>query len=211
MLDATAITDPEDYTAEDFRDKGLVIPPLQEGHPASVREAFRDREVFRHSFPASALEEATYDALLAVKVAGRVNRAPSSASAAPMTLVGGDGESSAPATAPGAVSNRRDLFLVTLEKSLFSSAAACKETVNHRITRRRRQLEREPDDEVAAEVETLEALRAALDRVGPGDYAKYQALLEAIAGGKPFRWKPDDATDLPARGAQDAPQGAGEP
>ena len=195
MLDATAITDPEDYTAEDFRHKGLVIRRFKKDIRHQVRDAFRDREVFRHSFPASALEEAAYDALLAVKVAGGASRAPSSESAAPMTLVGGDGESSAPATAPGAVSKPRDLFLVTLEKSLFSSPAACKETVEHRITRRKRQLEREPDVEIAAEVESLEALCAALDRIGPSDYAKYQALLEAIAGGKPFRWKPNDATD----------------
>ena len=119
MLDATAITDPEDYTAEDFRDKGLVVRRFKKDIRHQIREAFRDREVFRHSFPAPAFEETTYAALLAVKVARRASRAPSSASAAPMTLVGGDGESSAPATAPGFESKRRDLFLVTLEKSLF--------------------------------------------------------------------------------------------
>ena len=65
-----------------------------------------------------------------------------------MTSAGGDGGSSAPAIAPSAVSTRRDLFLVTLEKALFSSPAACMETVDHRVSRRRRQLEREPDDGV---------------------------------------------------------------
>ena len=31
--------------------------------------------------------------------------------------------------------------------------------------------------------------------IGPGDYAKYRALLAAITGGEPFRWKPNDPTD----------------
>ena len=35
MLDATAIADPDDFSPEDFRDKGLVIRPLQEGCPGS--------------------------------------------------------------------------------------------------------------------------------------------------------------------------------
>ena len=52
MLDATAITNPEDYTAEDFRHKGLVIRRFKKDIRHQVREAFRDREVFRHSFPA---------------------------------------------------------------------------------------------------------------------------------------------------------------
>lgn len=42
---------------------------------------------------------------------------------------------------------------------------------------------------VAAEVASLRRLREALDVIEPGDYAKYQALLDAIRGGRPFTWK----------------------
>ena len=42
MLDATAITDPEDYTAEDFRDKGLVVRRFKKDIRHQIREAFRD-------------------------------------------------------------------------------------------------------------------------------------------------------------------------
>ena len=195
MLDATAITDPDDYTAADFRDKGLVIRRFKKDIRHQVRDAFRDREVYRRRFPASSLEEAAYRALLAVKVAGRATHAPSSDSAAPMPPAVGDGESSAPATAPGAGSKRRDLFLVTLEKALFSSPAACMETVDHRVSRRRRQLEREPDDGFAAEVESLEAFRAALARIGPGDFAKYRALLAVLQDDGQLRWQPNDPAD----------------
>ena len=69
------------------------------------------------------------------------------------------------------------------------------QTVGNRIARRQRELEREPDAGIAAEVESLEALREALVRIGSGGYAKYQALLAAITGGEPFRWKPNDPTD----------------
>ena len=97
--------------------------------------------------------------------------------------------------ASGATVPRRDLFVVSLEKALFSSPAACVKTIDNRIARREREQEREPDAGIAAEVESLLALRDALARIGPGDYAKYQALLAAITGGEPFRWKPNDPTN----------------
>ena len=159
MLDPTAIADPDDYSAEDFRGKGLVVRRFKKDIQHEVREAFRDRTTYRRAFDASAAEEAAYDALLAVRVANREGSA------------------------------RRDLFIVTLEKALFSSPAACVQTVDQRIARRRRELEREPDEGIAAEVASLEKLRAALSRIGPDDYAKYRALLAAIQGGEPFRWK----------------------
>ncbi len=159
MLDPTAIADPDDYTAEDFRGKGLVVRRFKKDIQHEVREAFRDRTAYRRAFDASAAEEAAYDALLAVRVANRTG------------------------------STRRDLFVVTLEKALFSSPAACVQTVDHRIARRRLELESQPDEGIAAEVASLEKLRSALNRIGPDDYAKYRALLAAIQGGAPFRWK----------------------
>ena len=94
MLDATAITNQDDYTKEDFR-PGLVIRRFKKDVQEQVRDAFRDRQVFPQRFSASVAEEAAYDALLAVRIAGR-----------------------RPETAT------RDLFAVTLEKALFSRPAA---------------------------------------------------------------------------------------
>ena len=171
MLDATAIADPDNYSKEDFRDKGLVIRRFKKDIRNQVRNAFRDREIVRRRFPASTAEEAAYEALLAVTVA------PSRAAA------------------PGTGLKRRDLFLVSLEKALFSSPAACIVSVDKRLRRRERELAQSPNAHVAAEVESLQALRQALEAIGPDDYAKYQALLAAIRGGKPFDWNGNDPHD----------------
>ncbi len=171
MLDATAIADPDNYSKEDFRDKGLVIRRFKKDIRNQVRNAFRDREIVRRRFPASAAEEAAYEALLAVKVA------PSRSATT------------------GTGSKRRDLFLVTLEKALFSSPAACVASVDKRIRRREKELAESPNPHATAEVESLQALRQALAVIGPDDYAKYQALLAAIRGGKPFNWNGSDPTD----------------
>ena len=166
MLDATAITDPDDYTREDFR-PGLVIRRFKKDVQEQVRDAFRDRQVFPQGFPASAAEEATYDALLAVRIAGR-----------------------RPETAT------RDLFAVTLEKALFSSPAACIETVDERIKRREREISNGEDaSSRRTEIASLTAFRDSLARVGPSDYSKYQALLDGIQDGQPFNWRPTETTD----------------
>ena len=227
MLDATAITDPEDYRREDFRDKGLVIRRFKKDIRADVRDAFRDREVHRSRFPASEKEERAYEALLAVKVA-RAGRARASAGLRAQasggaltgsgTVASGGALASSEAVASGGAlagseaeatdlgadaggQDRRDLFSVTLEKALFSSPAACLATVDNRIRRRERELNQRTADgtgaapaaaaaaEVGAEVTSLRALRDALAVIGPRDHAKYQALLDAIRGGRPFRWK----------------------
>lgn len=166
MLDATAIPDPDDYSAEDFRDKGLVVRRFKKDIQDQVRDAFRDRTIHRRRFPASAMEESAYEVLLDVRVAN---------------ASGG--------------TTRRDLFLVALEKALFSSPAACFATVNTRLRRRRRELEQVHDDAVAAEVASLEELRGALESIGPDSYAKYVYLLRAIREGEPFRWDGSDPAD----------------
>ena len=166
MLDATAITNPDDYTKEDFR-PGLVIRRFKKDVQEQVRDAFRDRQVFPQRFPASAAEEAAYDALLAVRIAGRRPEAAT-----------------------------RDLFAVTLEKALFSSPSACIETVDERIRRREREISNGEDaSSRRTEIASLTALRDSLVRIGPSDYSKYQALLDGIQGDQPFEWRPTETTD----------------
>ena len=166
MLDATAITNPDDYTKEDFR-PGLVIRRFKKDVQEQVRDAFRDRQVFPQRFSASAAEEAAYDALLAVRIAGR----------RPETTM-------------------RDLFAVTLEKALFSSPAACIETVDERIKRRERKISNGEDaSSKRSEIASLTALRDALVRIDPSHYSKYQALLDGIQGGGPLDWRPTETTD----------------
>ena len=165
MLDATAIADPDHYTADDFR-PGLVIRRFKKDVQEQVREAFRDRQVLPQRFQATPEEEAAYEALLAVLPSGRAS------------------------------AGRRDLFLVTLEKALFSSPAACAETIKERLARREREIDTGADAaSLEIEVAGLRALRDALDRVQPPAYAKYRALLAAIRDGQPFNWSPGDPED----------------
>ena len=145
---------------------GLVIRRFKKDVQDDVRSAFPDREVFTRHVPASAVEEKAYDALLAVRIAS-ARRSP-----------------------------QRDLFVVTLEKALFSSPAACIETVDERIGRREREVENIDDDApIQSEVSTLRRLRDALDQIAPTQYAKYQALLAAIGDSQPFDWQPSDTED----------------
>ena len=176
MLDATAIADPERYTQEDFRRKGLVIRRFKKDIQDQVRSAFRDRQIIQRRFRASPAEEAAYNALLRVRVAGGPRR--------PAAAIG---------TATGPV--RRDLFTVTLEKALFSSPAACRATIKTRLASRARRSDGGEDFAIAAEVESLHALDEAVSHIGDTTYSKYRALLEAIRGGQPFRWKPTDPED----------------
>ncbi len=170
MLDPTAIADPSDYRKEDYSGKGLVVRRFKKDIQDQVREAFRDRVVRSVSVRSTDREEAAYEALVAVKVATARAR-----------------------------SGKRDLFSVGLEKALFSSPAACIETVRQRIRRREREMEKDPGaarrNGVPAELESLHELEAVLKAIRKRDDSRYQALLCAVRDGRPFRWsgrKPDD-------------------
>ena len=169
MLDPTAIGDPDDFTQDDFRDKGLVIRRFKKDVREQVKRSFRDRTILRAQFPLSPLEEAANEALLAVPVRGQ------------------------------AAGGGRQLFSVTLEKALFSSPAACLDTVQRRRTQLEREVEADTVSErakaIRREIEGLEALTGSLETIQPTDFSKYQALLRTIRDGEPFRWRPRDPQD----------------
>ena len=184
MLDATAIADPDDYQAEDFRDKGLVIRRFKKDIQHEVQGAFQDRRTYSREFSASEPEEAAYEALLAVEPSAGEREG-----LAPRKKEPGERKSA----------SARDLFAVTLEKALFSSPAACVATVDQRLRRRERELANDANAQIAAEVRTLQALREKLRAIGPADFAKYQGLLTALRSGadadEPLRWQPTNAED----------------
>lgn len=64
MLDPTAISDPDDYAKEDFRDKGLVIRRFKKDIRDQVRQEFKERVVTDLNVRAQVEEEAAYTALL---------------------------------------------------------------------------------------------------------------------------------------------------
>lgn len=77
------------------------------------------------------------------------------------------------------LSNRRStgmLFRTSLEKSLFSSPAACITTINERLKKLRKKYE---DDEIG-DFRKLEELKAALEDISVKDFTRYQKLLELL-------------------------------
>lgn len=76
------------------------------------------------------------------------------------------------------------LFKTTLEKALFSSPAACLETINKRLTKQ--------NDSPEPTVE-LESLAEALRQVTPDSFGKFQKLLSLIT--KTLSWNPQDPQD----------------
>lgn len=81
------------------------------------------------------------------------------------------------------------LFKTTLAKSLFSSPAACLQTIGNRVNK----LEKEGDSEFESDIESLNNLAGLLEKIGPKDFSKYLRLLEVIQDKtKGFGWDGKD-------------------
>ena len=83
------------------------------------------------------------------------------------------------------------LFRTTLEKAMFSSPAACLETVENRIER----LEAEEDPAYQHDVQQLRGLAGELREIGPEEFSKYQRLLELLKGPSGLNWDGTDPED----------------
>ena len=169
MLDPTAISDPEDYVSEDFRDKGLVIRRFKKDIKDQVKQAFKERVVSDIKLPATIEEEAAYDALLAVPFSHR-------------------GE---------AISDKRgQLLRIGLQKALFSSPAAALVSANLRI-RKLTGPDNKPNQLTAdeqAEINGLQSLILALQNITTERYGKYQQLISLLQS-KEFAWKKTNSED----------------
>jgi SNF2 family DNA or RNA helicase len=161
MLNPTAIANPDDYGPEDI--KGLFLRRYKKHVQEQVSGSFLEREVSKRAVPASPEEEAVYDRLAEAR------------------FVSFD-------------KTRRSgqlLFKTVLEKSLFSSPAACLETVRQRL----RKTEKDAGPDADKDRATLGGIAEALERVGPGNFTKYKKLLDWLKPGGFLKWepaKPDD-------------------
>ena len=79
------------------------------------------------------------------------------------------------------------LFRTVLEKALFSSPTACRKTVGARIKRLEKRPETLPED-----LDALRSIDAALERIGPKQFSKYQLLLKTISD---IGWTGKDTQD----------------
>ena len=169
LLDPTAISDPDDYSPDDFKSKGLVVRRFKKDIKDQVASDFQERTTTCLRQPASAQEEAVYRALLAVQFTqGGEHRA----------------------------GKQQELQRVGMQKGLFSSPSAALESTKKRV--QLLQAKDSPTADEAHEVQGLQELADAL-RVITADstaqsFSKYQKLLAHLRSAE-FGWQKTDAGD----------------
>ena len=82
------------------------------------------------------------------------------------------------------------LFKTSLEKSLFSSPAACIKSIDARI----RKLEKKYPDGDMPDIVTLKELKAALELISPADFSRYAKLLKLLNSTE-YGWSPSKNND----------------
>lgn len=165
MLDPTAIANPDNYTPDEIR--GLFIRRFKKDIRDQVASTFPERTLRKLPVDASASEEHAYECLegLALRKAGRQG-------------TGGGGM----------------LFKTLLEKSLFSSPAACLQTLQTRLTRLAKEAGDGDADALADSAELKKLEQAVLD-IGEDGFSRFRLLVQQLADKtKGLRWsrKTDD-------------------
>jgi superfamily II DNA or RNA helicase len=165
MLDPTAISDTENYTKDDFRNKGLVIRRFKKDIRDQAEAEFKEREVFSLNHKAGKEEEIAYEDLLAI-----------------------------PFTYKGKFDPKRQgrLVRVGLQKALFSSPVACLVSIENRIEKLKGCEEISKDAQT--EIEALESFGLALKNITTKNWSKYRQFIDLIKG-KDFDWNKSDSED----------------
>ena len=169
LLDPTAISDPDDYTPDDFRNKGLVIRRFKKDIKDQVTADFQERKTTCLREPASPLEEEGYRALLDVA----------------FTQAG-----------QHKAGKQQELQRVGMQKALFSSPAAALKSTEKRIELLSAKPNASADEQ--REVAGLEVLRDALTPLvqdpSAKHFSRYQRLLTLLRS-RDFAWQANDAND----------------
>lgn len=160
MLDPTAIADPQNYTPEDIR--GLCIRRFKMDVKDQVSGSFLERKVTLERCRASAQEEYAFDIFAGMRLE--------------MDL--------------GKTRATGQLFKTSLEKSLFSSHAACIKSIEARL----KKLYKKYNADDIEDIRLLEELKSALEAITPAGFTRYQKLLELLSS-KEYGWNPADTSD----------------
>lgn len=160
MLDPTAIADPQNYTPEDI--KGLCIRRFKKDVKDQVSGSFLERQITLERCHASAQEEMAYDIFTEMQLEMDLGKA---------RVTG-------------------QLFKTGLEKSLFSSPAACIKSIEARL----KKLYKKYTADDIKDIRTLEELKATLEKITPEEFTRYQKLLELLRS-KQYAWNPADTGD----------------
>jgi superfamily II DNA or RNA helicase len=165
LLDPTAISDPDDYTPQDFRDKGLVVRRFKKDIRDQVSADFQERISEQLSQAASPEEETAYEALLAI----------------PFTQ-GGEHK-------PG---RQHELQRIGMQKAIFSSPAAALDSTGRRIQLLENKSAITADER--AEVAGLRLFEGALRQIDVNSFSKFQRLVAHLKSHQ-FNWRPTDPSD----------------
>ena len=159
MLDPTAIANPADYSPEDI--KGLCVRRFKKDVKNQVSGSFLERNIVVERCQASKQEEYAFDVFAEMNL--------------DMDL--------------GKNRGTGQLFKTSLEKSLFSSPAACIKSIDARLSKLRKKYS---DDEIR-DIASLSELKEALQKIEPQAFSRYQKLLSLLRD-KAYDWNPT-ATD----------------
>jgi superfamily II DNA or RNA helicase len=169
LLDPTAISDPDEYTPADFKEKGLVIRRFKKDIKDQVTADFQERITICLRQKASAIEEAAYRALLAI-----------------------------PFTQNGAykAGKQQELQRVAMQKGLFSSPAAAHESALKRIQllKNKSITSKDEEHELACLSDFVSALKPLVQPESDKAFSKYQKLLEHLKSPE-FAWDASSAGD----------------
>ncbi len=160
MLDPTAIADENNYTKDDIQ--GLLIRRFKKDIQDQVAGSFKERKITIEKCPASAREEYAYDIFANMQLQMDQSQA----------------------------RGKGILFKTSLEKSLFSSPAACIKSIEARI----KKLEKKYTDPEMPDIAKLKELKAALEMITPSDFSRYQKLLELLRSTE-YGWNPAKNND----------------
>lgn len=161
MLDPTAIANPNEYTKDDI--KGLCVRRYKKDVKDQIGDSFHERRFELVRSKASQKEENAYSIFSNMELKMDLNKASS----------------------PGR------LFKISLEKSLFSSPAACIKSIDARLNKLRKKY----GDNDIADIKTLEQLRQALVQIEPADFSRYQGLLSLLKSDE-YGWANNSADRL---------------
>lgn len=165
LLDPTAISDPDEYTAEDFKYKGLVVRRFKKDIKDQVTSDFQERITTNLRQAASQEEALAYQALLAV----------------PFTQ-GGKYISGKP----------QELQRVGMQKGMFSSPFAALESTKRRIKLLSEKNNSTNDEQ--SEISHLQDLQLALENIDANSFSKYQKLLNHLKDAS-TNWSAHNADD----------------
>jgi superfamily II DNA or RNA helicase len=165
LLDPTAISDPDDYTPQDFSDKGLVVRRFKKDIRDQVGSDFQDRITEQLKQSATQQEEKAFRSLLAI----------------PFTQKG-----------EHRAGKQQELQRVGMQKAMFSSPFAALDSTNRRIALLQAKVDITADE--INEINALQEFALKLSEIDATNFSKFKRLVDHLKNTE-FNWQPSESSD----------------